>query len=112
MPKLTPQVRDRFIKFRITPSEGQQITDLAAGVGMPVSEFIRKACIGGKIEISQISQIVKHSETAYELRRIGAMLKSLYPKESNWTSAEKRRWWDAMQTLLGVAAEIERKDAR
>ena len=48
-----------------------------------------------------------------ELRKIGAMLRGLYPKQdAGWSNAEKRRYWNAMETLLQKAYAIEKMSER
>jgi hypothetical protein len=38
---------------------------------------------------------------------VAAMLKHLYPKSSNWTNAEKRKYWDGFELLMSIAKSIE-----
>ncbi len=65
-----------------------------------MSEFFRVAAAG------KVIAPLADKNAATELRRLGAMLKHLYPKESNWTASEKRQYWAAMHTLLGVAKAL------
>lgn len=68
-----------------------------------MSEFFRVAAAG------KVIAPLADKNAATELRRLGAMLKHLYPKESNWTVGEKRQYWAAMHTLLGVAKNLDGK---
>ena len=68
-----------------------------------MSEFFRVAAAG------KVIAPLADKNAATELRRLGAMLKHLYPKESNWTASEKRQYWAAMHTLLGVAKNLDGK---
>ena len=68
-----------------------------------MSEFFRVAAAG------KVIAPLADKNAATELRRLGAMLKHLYPKESNWTASEKRQYWSAMHTLLGVAKNLDGK---
>jgi antitoxin component of RelBE/YafQ-DinJ toxin-antitoxin module len=43
------EIKDTFIKIRITPSQKQEIQDYCDKYGLTVSEFIRTACMS-KIE--------------------------------------------------------------
>ncbi len=46
-------------------------------------------------------------EAAAELRRLGGLLKHLYPKTANWSADEKKRYWAGYETLLAVAKRID-----
>lgn len=97
--------RSEFIKLRVTPEEREAIVRRARDLGLSVSDLIRQAATG-PITVRAID-----SDAAYELRRLGAMLKSMYPKESNWSNEEKRRYWLAMETILGYAEKLLPKDS-
>lgn len=96
--------RNEFIKLRVTPEEREAITRRARDLGLSVSDLIRQATMG-PVTVRAID-----SDAAFELRRLGAMLKSLYPKEANWSNDEKRRYWQAMETILGYAEQLSPKD--
>jgi hypothetical protein len=98
-PENTP-TRKTFIKVRVTPDERDAFTKRARELDVSVSDLIRQAAFG-TITVRSLD-----SDAAYELRRIGAMLKHLYPKDANWSNDEKRRYWHAMDTLLGYASQI------
>ena len=42
-----------------------------------------------------------------EIRKIAGMLRHYYPKNSNWTTDEKRRYWAGYEKLVGIADRIE-----
>lgn len=92
--------RTEFIKLRTTPAEREAIVGRARDLGLTVSDLIRQATTG------TVTVRALDSDAAFELRRLGAMLKSLYPKNANWSNDEKRRYWSAMQTILGYAEEL------
>lgn len=92
--------RNAFIKVRVTPDERDAFAKRARELDVSVSDLIRQAAFG------TITVRALDSDAAYELRRIGAMLKHLYPKGANWSNDEKRRYWHAMDTLLGYASQI------
>lgn len=92
--------RNEFIKVRVTPGERQAVTRRARDLGLSVSDLIRQATMG-PVTVRAID-----SDAAFELRRLGAMLKGLYPKESNWSNDEKRRYWRSMETVLGYAEHL------
>lgn len=97
--------RNEFIKVRVTPEERQAITRQARDLGLTVSDLIRQATMG-PVTVRAID-----SDAAFELRRLGAMLKNLYPKESNWSNDEKRRYWQSMEAILGYAEQLSPKDS-
>ena len=95
--------RDLFFHFRCTRAEIDSINSHAAQAGMRPGVFVRDLALsGGKLRI--VSRV--DEAAVFELRRLGAMLKSLYPKESNWTNEEKRRHWDAMKSVLEHAGKL------
>ncbi|MBN8744556.1 MAG: hypothetical protein J0I24_09635 [Thiomonas arsenitoxydans] len=100
-PKRKP--RELFFHFRCTRAEIDAINAHAAQAGMRPGVFVRDLALsGGKLRI--VSRV--DESAVFELRRLGAMLKSLYPKESNWTNEEKRRHWSAMQAVLEHADRL------
>lgn len=99
-------IRTKMVKFRATPEEVTALKKLADASGMPVGRYLREKGLGGSIK--ETGKVVSTSSAeAFELRRLGAMLKALYPKESNWTADEKRQWWGQMNLLIGIAQKIE-----
>ena len=104
--KVAAKVRDHVIKFRASEDEVKAINDRALAAGVTVSRYLREVGMGNEIRISR-SMVAAPSPVAFELRKIGAMLKSMYPKEGSWTHQEKRDWWNTMSLLVGIAQRID-----
>lgn len=95
--------RDLFFHFRCTRAEIDAIHRNAAQAGMRPGVFVRDLALsGGKLSI--VSRVDENA--VFELRRLGAMLKGLYPKTANWTNEEKRRHWAAMKAVLEHADKL------
>lgn len=94
------------VTVRFTESEMASIGKNAAAAYLPLATLIRKGALG----LPVVSRVDQHA--IVELRRLGSMLKHLYPKEANWTTAEKRQYWKAMHTILGVAKDLSGKDSK
>ena len=95
--------RDLFFHFRCTRAEIDAIHRNATQTGLRPGVFVRDLALsGGKLRI--VSRV--DESAVFELRRLGAMLKSLYPKTANWTNDEKRRHWDAMKAVLQHADRL------
>lgn len=92
--------RKTFIKVRVSPEEREAFGKRSRDLGISVSDLIRQAAFG------TVTVRALDSDAAYELRRIGAMLKHLYPRDANWSNDEKRRYWHAMDTLLSYAGQL------
>ncbi|MGO9444244.1 MAG: plasmid mobilization protein [Thiobacillaceae bacterium] len=95
------------MRFYVYCTEGEvgAIRARAREAGVSVSVFLRRAALGREL-ISITDQ-----RTAGELRRLGAMLKHLYPKNSNWTAQETHRYWLGHAQLMLLARNIERRIA-
>lgn len=91
------------VTVRFTEAAANSIVKTSAKAGLAPSVFLRNCALGLPVP-SKTDQ-----QAASELRRIGSMLKHLYPKDSNWTTGEKRQYWAAMHTLLGVAKNLDGK---
>lgn len=97
------QPRDLFFHFRATRAEIDTINANATQAGMRPGVFVRDLALSG----GNLCVVSRVDESAvFELRRLGAMLKGMYPKEANWSNEEKRRYWDAMQSVLAHAASL------
>ena len=95
--------RDLFFHFRCTRTEIDTINAHAAKAGMRPGVFVRDLALsGGKLRI--VSRV--DESAVFELRRLGAMLKGLYPMEANWTNEEKRHYWSAMKSVLEHADRL------
>jgi hypothetical protein len=92
---------DKIVKARISHDDLERIRNNADTCGLTVSEYIRRAALEKKLAPITDGQAVG------ELRHVAAMLKHLYPKSSNWTNAEKRKYWDGFEHLLAIAKSIE-----
>ena len=101
--KLDRDPRDLFFHFRCTRAEIDSINSHAAQAGIRPGVFVRDLALsGGKLRI--VSRVDENA--VFELRRLGAMLKGLYPKTANWTNEEKRRHWAAMKAVLEHADKL------
>jgi mobilization protein NikA len=92
----------RRVSMYGTDTEIGEIRARARSAAVSVSEFVRRAALGRTI------LSVTDRQTAGELRRLGAMLKRLYPNNSSWTAEEKRRYWLGHEQLTLLAKQIER----
>ena len=103
MPADTPVNPDRcqWISFRVSTQERDLLNSLSRQSGLMRAEFIRRAALSAPIASRTDAEMVR------ELRRLGAMLKHLYPKHSNWTSPEKERYWTAMNQITKLAAKLQ-----
>jgi hypothetical protein len=99
MPANTP--RCQWISFRISTQDRDLLNALARQSGLRRAEFIRRAALSAPIASKTDAEMVR------ELKRLGAMLKHLYPKHSNWTSSEKERYWTAMNQITRLAAKLQ-----
>jgi hypothetical protein len=89
------------IEFRCDEKEYQVIVNKALMAGLTLSEFIRRVILG------RVIKSVVDRKAVGELRRLGGMLKHLYPKALHWTLEEKRRYWAAHEQLVALAVAIE-----
>lgn len=89
------------IEFRCGEIERQAIREKAALAELTLSDYLRRVALG------RVIPSATDRETAGELRRLGGMLKHLYPKEANWTAEEKRRYWAGHEQLLALARSIQ-----
>ncbi|MGA7178005.1 MAG: hypothetical protein WBX11_00260 [Thiobacillaceae bacterium] len=91
------------IEFRCSEMERQTISDKANAAALTLSEFVRRAALGRKI------LPITDREMVGELCRLGAMLKHFYPRNANWTTEEKRRYWAGHEQLMTLARSIENR---
>ena len=104
-------------ELRLSTDELAAIKARAQSADKPVSAFLRDLALGSPlIQAAAMQKIAAARElnpAVLELRKIGAMLRGLYPKNDvSWSNAEKRRYWNAMQTLLQTAYAIEKQSGR
>ncbi|MHB1950435.1 MAG: plasmid mobilization protein [Acidiferrobacteraceae bacterium] len=97
-PKRAPRIR---MEFRCDPKARDHIMEQAGKAGLTVSAFLRRVALG-RVVPSIVDQAM-----VGELRRVGALLKHLYPHNAYWTIEEKRRWWATHELLIKLAARIE-----
>ncbi len=93
--------RCHWISFRVSPQERAKLDSLAQQSGLGNSEFIRR------VILSRVVASRTDAEMVWELRRLGAMLKHLYPKHSNWTPSEKERYWTEMNKIVRLASRLQ-----
>ena len=93
---------NKTMRLTVRWSEAQwnQLQQAAAKADQTPSEFVRRRALGQPVVA------VTDQETANELRRIGRMLKGLYPKESHWPALEKAKYWATMNKLFSTADKI------
>ncbi len=94
-------VDKKRIGIRCSEDEYEAIMNKAMMAELTLSEFIRRAALG------RVIKSVVDREAVGELRRLGAMLKHLYPKTVNWTLEEKRRYWVTHERLIALAVTLE-----
>ena len=90
------------LNLRMPDAESiQDVKQKAKAAGLPVAEFVRRA-IDGRRTASMVDR-----QMVGELRRLGALLKHRYPKDSNWSLEEKREYWAQMEHINSLAGELE-----
>ena len=104
-------------ELRLSADEFATIKARAQSADKPVSAFLRDLALGSPLiqaaAMQKIAAARALNPTVLELRKIGAMMRGLYPKQdTGWSNAEKRRYWNAMQTLLQTAYAIEKQSGR
>ena len=82
----------QWISFRVSTEERALLDSFARYSGSRRAEFIRRAVLFDPIPSRMDAEMVR------ELRRLGAMLKHLYPRDSNWAAQEKERYWTVMNS--------------
>jgi len=106
--------RKTSFKIRLNEDELGLIRINAANAQKPISAFVRDLALGSK-ETRMVAAQKKiadnqSNQIAFEIRKIGAMMRGFYPKnDMAWTNEDKKRYWDAMETLLQKAYEIAKK---
>ena len=95
--------RSTFLKFRVTQPESEAFTLRAEALGVTVSQLIRDSALYGAVEVSLTKAAV-----GYEFRRLGALLKHLYPAHDHrWTAEDRKQWWAMIQELRQKADRLE-----
>ena len=91
----------RVIKVYVDEAGYQHIAKNAAKANRFLSDYLRRIALGHRVRSVVDLQMVG------ELRRVGALLKHRYPKESNWTLEEKRRYWAGYEQLMALTVTLE-----
>jgi hypothetical protein len=106
MPPTIPTKKPRSkrrVEIRWDLKDHHTVVQRAKACGLNTSEFIRRAAMR-----RQIRSLTDAAAIA-ELRRLGGLLRHLYPKNANWTPEEKKRYWAGYEKLLGAAKRIEER---
>ena len=107
--KSKAQTRIKRFELRLTESEFNAIKKNAASTDKTIANFIREATIQDAVVVQRVEVKNSNNEIVFELRKIGAMMRGFYPKnDATWTNEDKRRYWEAMETLLQKAYAIEK----
>lgn len=93
--------RDEKITFRVSASESALIAEKLTQVNIGKSDFLRRAALGVPIHAATDHQMVA------ELKRLGALMKYQYPKNSNWLDHEKKDYWQLMTQLNDLARQLQ-----
>ena len=93
--------RRRVIKVYVDAAGYQHIADHAASANLFLSDYLRRIALSHRVRSVVDLQMVG------ELRRLGALLKHLYPKQAHWTTEEKRRYWAGYEQLMVLAVRLE-----
>ena len=101
--KSPDELRKGIVAFRLLESERRVLNERVARTNLSKSEFIRHAALGISI------QSITDTNMVFELKRLGAMLKHLYPKHSNWSLKDKERYWTTMNDLIALSNSLKSK---
>ena len=101
--KSPDELRKGIVAFRLLKSERLFLDERVARTNLSKSEFIRRASLGISI------QSIVDTNMVFELKRLGAMLKHLYPKYSNWSTEDKERYWTTMNDLIALSNSLKLK---
>jgi hypothetical protein len=75
--------------------------------GLTLSELILRRLMGGVVTSRT------EEETARSIDRLECMRKHLYPKNRDWTTAERRRrWWSLVTELRSTARVLRRSEEK
>lgn len=110
MPVDKKETLDVTLKFRLSKSEHAEIKVRAKASNIPVSAYLRLCALKqpGQTLVTSHTVSAVDSQAAFEIRRVGALIKSRYPKDDkSWTNDEKRQYWLAMNELLAISRTLE-----
>ena len=99
----TQHATQKRVEIRWARDDYQAVVHKAQACGLTLSAFVRRATMGRRI-----TTLTDQTAIA-ELRRVGGLLKHLYPKQAHWTEQEKKRYWAGYEQLLEIAKAIERR---
>jgi hypothetical protein len=95
--------RSMFLKLRVSLDEAERFNVRAAALGVSVSQLIRDTTLHGAVFVT-----IERAQAGYEFRRLGAMLKHLYPaRDSRWTAEDRKKWWALINELRERADILE-----
>lgn len=95
--------RTSFLKLRVTRDEVECFNERAASLGVSVSQLIRDTALHGAVFVT-----IERAQAGYEFRRLGAMLKHLYPaRDHRWTHEDRKQWWALIKELRERADTLE-----
>ena len=92
-----------FLKLRVSRDEVECFNQRAAALGVSVSQLIRDTALHGAVYVT-----IERAQAGYEFRRLGAMLKHLYPaRDIRWTAEDRKKWWAMINELRERADMLE-----
>ena len=95
--------RTTFLKLRVSRYEVERFNARAALLNVTVSQLIRDTVLHGAVFVA-----LEKSQAGYELRRLGAMLKHIYPSgDARWTDEDRKHWWALINELRERADTLE-----
>lgn len=95
--------RTTFLKLRVSRDEVERFNARAAALGVSVSQLIRDTALHGAVFVT-----IDKAQAGYEFRRLGAMLKHLYPaRDIRWTADDRKKWWALINELRERADTLE-----
>jgi hypothetical protein len=95
--------RSTFLKLRVSRDEVEGFNARAAALGVSVSQLIRDTALHGAVFVT-----LEKAQAGYEFRRLGAMLKHLYPaRDIRWTAEDRKKWWALINELRERADTLE-----
>ena len=95
--------RTTFLKLRVSSEEVELFNARAVMLNVTVSQLIRDTALHGAVFVA-----LEKSQAGYEFRRLGAMLKHLYPaRDSRWTAEDRKKWWALINELRERADMLE-----
>lgn len=95
--------RTTFLKLRVSRDEVACFNARATALGVSVSQLIRDTALHGAVFVT-----IEKAQAGYEFRRLGAMLKHLYPaRDIRWTTEDRKKWWALINELRERADTLE-----